>query len=994
MFQYEPTTYGRNRDTGRTNSTTDRPTTVTAKYMSPTSSYKTSSIPVLCNDRSTREETPISTVASRYASYNKADKINKYDKKDFNKLSVPTTTTSKTRDVSPVSISAKYGLSRTSRHISPDRRTTKSLKEKKNDAIITDRDKDIPSKTDKSAGYSSLSSYKLYPRSSSYTRTPTRAETKPEVTVNRYAIASRLSTSYLKSPTLVKRTSVSPVNVNDSAKVENGQHEPVLNEIETKSKSKADEVKEKDEVKEIENNNEIETINVVTRHTSPTPPGSSAYVRSRRAELAKTIEKTISRSKKRPEMVHKEIQSDRLDDSTRSSRFGSTSRTSLTNWSYYSPTSHNYTGYAGRYSTQYSNLRDNSSINNYEKNSRISSEPLSKDNSNHSIHLENYFESDRIENTEDITTNSIESPEYNNSLNECNNSDIVVNVNLKLKKVKDTSAELSTPEITLTNSNLPPQAPKQDGPQKVKKNKVRKSSTDSSSDSTTKKKVVKKRSKSVSSTDSEQSNDTNKNKGLRVSSSSKILSNNVSSTNLQNGPVKLAQSKSRESNSPESSITLSTQSSVSEEESNLKSNCNEIRSPMCDDKIIKQASPVRTIKNDGGTEEAKSFLIRALAPVTNLFKLKHQDSFENVRNDRTSFISDNNIISKSKNNSENIIASNDNGLVKLKSIRPIESQDRKWWLDSDDVESSKQQREMVRQIESSKELQSEKQIPQLNVTESVESMKPLKKYLLCDDEKPWWLDSSANIPEGIQRLTPPRKSSSDSDKSDKGSFLKTKSNDLDERKDWRMSNSGSCSQINLTDNQSSLSRSNSEIRNFPLRRIRHVESGERPWWLSSTKNIPEGIEKLPPPTPEHGSDSSDSEDGNLYMASELPPFPLHLPDDEPLGVRKSPEGLETPGNEMFRGRISPYENYQYFRKNSNQVAYQKYSEKFISRFTDIDDILGTSGQIYSPFMDSILARRTGHMAFEDDDCEEIDPTQVRIHDSTAQIPVIKKLPCR
>ncbi|XP_014366479.2 uncharacterized protein LOC106717236 isoform X2 [Papilio machaon] len=1002
---YEPTTYGRNRDSGRTNSTTDRPTTVTAKYTSPTSSYKTSSIPVLCNDRSAREETPISTVASRYASYNKADKINKYDKKDVNKHLVPSTTITKTRDVSPVSLTAKYGLSRTSRHISPDRRTAKSLKEKKSEAISTDRDKDIPSKTDKSAGYSSsLSSFKLYPRSSSYTRPATRTETKPEVTVNRYAIASRLSTSYLKSPTLVKRTSVSPVNVKDSDKTESTQHIKIADGKETTQKNKEKDVEENDP--ESENNNEVETINVVTRHTSPTPPGSSAYVRSRRADLAKTIEKTISRLKKRPEMVHKEIQSDRLDDPTRLSRFGSTSRTSLTNWSYYSPKSHNYTGYAGRYSTQYSNLRENSALNNYDKNNRISTEPLSKENSNISIHIDRHIESDRIDKTDDITTNSSKITETTNPQPESNHSDIVVNVNLKLKKVQDhiPPAELCCSEITLTNSNLPPQAPKADGPQKIKKNKVRKSSTDSSSDSNTKKKLVKKRSKSASSTDSEQSNDTNKNKGLRLSSSSKILNTTASSTNLQNGPLKSAQSKCRESNSPESSVTLSTQSSVSEEESNHKQNCNEFRTSTCEEHLIKQTSPVRTIKNEGGTEEAKSFLIRALAPVTNLFKLKHQDSFENSRrlenptadlssNDRTSFTSENSITSKSKNNSDNIIASNDDGVVKLKSIRPIESQDKTWRLDSDDVKASKYQRETVRQIDPGKDLKSEKQTCQLNLTESVESMKPLKKYLLCDDEKPWWLDSSANIPEGIERLTPPRKSSSDSDKSEKG--LKIKSNDSDERKDWRIPNSGSCSHLNLADNQNSLSRSNSDIRNFPLRRIRHVESGERPWWLCSDKNIPEGIEKLPPPAPEHESDSSDSEDGHLYMATDLPPFPLHLPDDEPLGVRKSPEGLETPeGNEMYRGRISPYENYHYFRRNSNQAAYQKCSEKFICRFTDIDDILGTSGQIYSPFMDSILARRTGHMAFEDDDCEEIDPTQVRIHDSTAQLPVIKKLPCR
>jgi len=75
------------------------------------------------------------------------------------------------------------------------------------------------------------------------------------------------------------------------------------------------------------------TISVVTRATSPTLPGSTTVQRTRRIDPAKTIEKTIQRSTKRRETTDQEIQSDRLDDSTRYLRYSAGSSISST----YSP---------------------------------------------------------------------------------------------------------------------------------------------------------------------------------------------------------------------------------------------------------------------------------------------------------------------------------------------------------------------------------------------------------------------------------------------------------------------------------------------------------------------------------------------------------------------------------------------------------------------------------------------------------------------------------
>lgn len=1083
-FQYD-TTYSRSSSRGATSSPNDRPTSVTAKYTT-TPSYKSSNIPVL--NSTPKDESPISAIANRYASYSRTDKTTpkydsytktdktptkydtygkldkttpkydsysktdkssssskyenpkydnaKYEKKDYSKLSV-SSVTGKSRDVSPVSTTSKYSYNRPSRHLSPERRT-KTFKDKSRDPSPADRDKDIPSKTDKSSGYNSLSSYKLYSRTSNYARPASRAETKPEIPLNRYSVSNRLSSNYLRSPPTVKRASVSPVNHSDTPKSEIERTVTptvIVEEVDKPQKEQEKETPLENGVEtsaplsqgQEEDENETETVIVITRHTSPTPPGSSAYVRSRRAEMAKTIEKSIMRSKKKPEMIDKEIQSDRLDDPTRSSRFAGTTRASMTNWTYYSPNS--YTGYAGRYSTQYPNLRDSPTTNSYnERSSRSrSTEPHPIENSNSlSENSSSLSNKPTLSNSIPESSQEIDAAfEQNNNNNEM--PDVVINVNLKLKRATSplvaASAELVSPEVTITNSQLPPQAPKPEGVAKPKKIKARKSSSDST-DSGSKKKVVKKRSKSVSSTDSDPGSEANdKNKSV---SPPKSINKTSSGSNLVNGQSKLKHSKSRESNSPESSITLSTQSSISEDEPMSRSKTNDVSRTSADevsiptDKSLKQSSPLPASKNDNGTEEAKSFLIRALAPVTNLFKIRHQESNENSKwpensssestgKDVSNLITESDKSSKSKN----IVASNDDNLVTLKSIKPIESGERAWWLEADSEKKSSENRisvngtseqnapKKIRHIESGErawwlesnsESKHENQVSTNNIiNENSDSNKLMKKCKFTDEEKPWWLDSSANIPEGVERLTPPRKSSSDSEKSEKYNFYKVRHIESGEQKDWWLtSNENSSNTNSKSDIQNSISKSSSDQKSFPLRRIRHVESGERPWWLSSDKNIPEGIEKLPTPPPQQESDSSDSEEVQVYIPpSHIPPFPLSLPDDEPLGDRRSPEGLETPKeNEDYRGRSSPYENNrQYLRRN----IYQKGMDKYISRYTDIDDILGTSGHIYSPFMDSILARRTGQIPFDDDECEEIDPTQVRIHDSTAQRPVIKKI---
>lgn len=89
-------------------------------------------------------------------------------------------------------------------------------------------------------------------------------------------------------------------------------------------------------------------VTTITRATSPTPPGSTPS-RSRRMEVAKTIEKVRQRPLQAPPMIDQMTQSDRMDDSTRYSRFGSTSRISTS--SSYTPSPTNYSRYTSRYTS-------------------------------------------------------------------------------------------------------------------------------------------------------------------------------------------------------------------------------------------------------------------------------------------------------------------------------------------------------------------------------------------------------------------------------------------------------------------------------------------------------------------------------------------------------------------------------------------------------------------------------------------------------------------
>lgn len=103
---------------------------------------------------------------------------------------------------------------------------------------------------------------------------------------------------------------------------------------------------------------------MVTRSTSPTPPASSSYVRSRRAEIGIVYQKEVTRLRKPPDSADEETQCDRVEETSRFSRYGGSNRISSVPWSAYldkySSGATSTTGSSSMYSRGFSNTSSSS----------------------------------------------------------------------------------------------------------------------------------------------------------------------------------------------------------------------------------------------------------------------------------------------------------------------------------------------------------------------------------------------------------------------------------------------------------------------------------------------------------------------------------------------------------------------------------------------------------------------------------------------------------
>lgn len=218
--------------------------------------------------------------------------------------------------------------------------------------------------------------------------------------------------------------------------------------------------------------------------------------------------------------------------------------------------------------------------------------------------------------------------------------------------------------------------------------------------------------------------------------------------------------------------------------------------------------------------EAKSFLMRALAPVTNFFKNKPHDCDEKVN-----WIEPNAICNNDNKQSPPKMTTNIPIPAKI-IIHRVESAEHPWWLDSDNQDSTV----------------SEQNVQQSNLAPQVEHMvesspKILKMKHVESGEGPWWLDENAEIPEGVE--TYPNWVREDGTTADGLVIFKLRKNDSDESSWWVTS-----SEKTNTDSGKERPTNVMDEEYLEKHKIRHIDSGERAWWLNSSENIAENVSTI------------------------------------------------------------------------------------------------------------------------------------------------------
>lgn len=203
---------------------------------------------------------------------------------------------------------------------------------------------------------------------------------------------------------------------------------------------------------------EMVEVTVVTRATSPNlcPSSVTSFSRCRRVEIAKTIEKTIKRPKRsQHKTADKEIQSDRMDDTSKYSRYSSSTR-STTPWPSYMEKRFGTMSYA-----RYNSGTNMTSV------SKYSSTKNEKDSNENSP--EKSIETDKTPSKSSRESSLSKSPSISrsNSLKTASKSDKSKSKSPpSVPSAKSTSASPPKQKV-YTNKALPPQPPKLESPTKV-----------------------------------------------------------------------------------------------------------------------------------------------------------------------------------------------------------------------------------------------------------------------------------------------------------------------------------------------------------------------------------------------------------------------------------------------------------------------------------------------------------------------------------------------
>lgn len=309
-----------------------------------------------------------------------------------------------------------------------------------------------------SSGYVSSSYSKLYPRVTN------------KLQVNSFRSRSTSpAVSYLNGSDVAGRYRQNVEPIKTDAK-------PLADESSTNEEtSTADSISSSPNETSTEPSVEMVEVNVITRATSPNLCSTSTanFSRCRRAEIAKTIEKTVTRPKRMMIGEDKGVQSDRMDDSTKNSRFSATR--SSTPWPSYVESKYNNIGYS-RFSGSTSNGTSLSKYSsNGNKNEKDSIESSPEKNDEKIIFEKSSPEKSPEKSSSSSSSSSKSSRESSVSKSPSISRSNSIKSSTKTEKSKSKSPPIASPKSTsvsptkqkvYSSKALPPQPPKLESPTK------------------------------------------------------------------------------------------------------------------------------------------------------------------------------------------------------------------------------------------------------------------------------------------------------------------------------------------------------------------------------------------------------------------------------------------------------------------------------------------------------------------------------------------------
>lgn len=771
---------------------------------------------------------------------------------------------------------------------------------------------------------------------------------------------NKLSVGNGNSHTLGSTSAISYMTANDTTdrcrklRVEKEQKSAKTSEERSQSREKTVANTKNERQTSTESDGDMIEITVVTRATSPTLCPTTNYSSRRRIEVAKTISKTIKRSTRKVQCEDKEVQSDRMDDTSKYCRFN-TARATAPWLSYidskYTPNSYN------RYTNSNSPSPSRYSGNKNDKNESDSSEKSPEKSTSNS--------------RENIATRSL-----------TRSSSIKSNSKSDKSKSKSPpihpSQKLTSPTKSknFNSKALPPVAPKAESPSKVtnsssassctsnnkftnkdfrksvlnvgptdRTRKIRSSSVDPDGGTDNKRDIDRTGRKSSSPLQ-------NVERSSSVSSEVSYSSNNTLNSNSDDMTKNFVKLKISQTTTPIAQPMMHTENTTATFNSNDHAKQNESYAKNDETKssiFLRALSPTTTNKLfktnidytsvDVQQHHSDNEVATATVSLHEGFKQDTTESMLNqmttngttllnkkmISNDTNNWFNSNRIDDQTidPNSNTNMIYSD---CVNMKNkLRHIDSGELPWWLNETEneyVDSIASLNQSENQTESLKTAEGKDWLSDDNNTEPVDTSEGTKSIYrishIRSGERAWWLEDN------------------DANNSNK-----------------------SVSNMDETDNSA----------NFTFK-IKRIESGEKAWWLTEDNettddnttsdfrfNLNESVQRNP------SSYYSERQPDRIYNNDKL----------MPLGDRASPEGLEDLNN---TGRLSPYDN---FVKTSDKTL----KKTFISRHENIDDLLGGSCHTLNPMRLDCFA--------ENNTFEKILPTQVRVHDGTAQKPYVEHI---